>query len=168
MSSIQPQTIFSPTCLRRFLTLFICLSFALGSSCAVTPFSKPQPPTVELADIDIIRFGLKSQELALTLDVFNPNSFDLPVNTLSFIASFTDVPVAKGILTDKVLLTANSDTEVVVNVVARAGRLITRLLAAGVGAENSVDYNINGFVKLDNWPARIPFNVDDTLSLDGS
>lgn len=140
----------------------------MSAGCGSIPTSKPLPPKVEIAGLDIVKLGLLSQELAFTLDVFNPNNYDLPVNTLSFIASIADQAVAQGISENPVLLSANSSTEVVINITAQANKLLKKLIASTLSPQSELDYNVTGFVKLDNWPARIPFNVDKTFSLDGS
>ena len=147
---------------------FVSAVLLLASTgCASIPTSKPLAPEVEVAGLEVIKLGLLSQELAFTLDVFNPNDYNLPVNTLNFIASIADQAVAKGSSRDPVLLSANSNTEVVINVTTSANKLLKKLIASTFSVDNALDYNVTGFVKLDNWPARIPFNVDKTLTLDG-
>ncbi|MFK7862259.1 MAG: LEA type 2 family protein [Granulosicoccus sp.] len=138
------------------------------AGCGSIPTSKPLAPDVKVAHLEIVKLGLMSQELAFTLEVFNPNNYDLPVNTLKFVASVANESFAQGLSEMPVLLSANSETEVVINVTTRASKLLKRLMSSSFNVNSVLDYNVTGFVKLDNWPARIPFNVDKTLSLDGS
>ena len=135
-------------------------------SCSSLPLSKPVPPEVEIASVDILALGLSKQKLAFTLDVFNPNDYDLPVNLLEFIASSKEETVASGQTIEPVLLSAKNQTQVVVDVTMRSGRLLSQLLQSALKQETALDYTVTGFVKLDNWPARIPFNVDKTIALD--
>ncbi|MFK7993019.1 MAG: LEA type 2 family protein [Granulosicoccus sp.] len=152
----------------RARVLIIALVFIHLSGCSSIPTSKPLAPTVEIAGLDVVKLGFRRQELEFTLDVFNPNNYDLPVNNLSFIASSDNQAIAEGSSDIPVLLTANGTTEVVINVTARANRLLRKLIASSINEKSMLAYNVTGFVKLDNWPARIPFNVDKTLSLGGS
>lgn len=145
--------------------LFLISSIA---GCASIPTSKPLSPTVELADLSVVKLGLLSQELAFTLDVFNPNTYNLPVNTLNFIASVADEAIAEGLSTTPVVLLANSNTKVVINVTTQANKLLRKLITSTLSVDSILEYNVTGFVKLDNWPARIPFNVDKKVSIDGS
>lgn len=104
-------------------------------------------------------------ELAFTLDVYNPNSYDLPINTLEFVASSEQQVIANGQSNEPVVLSPEGNTPMVINVSAKTSRLLSRLIDSTL-SDNALDYNVSGFVKLDNWPTRIPFNVDKTLALD--
>ena len=148
--------------------LAVILIVLVTAACSSIPTSKPLPPKVEVADLQLVKLGLLSQELAFTLDVFNPNNFDLPVNTLNFVASMAEQTIAEGLSNTPVLLTANTHTTVVINVTTRANKLLSKLVDSAFSTDRVLDYNVTGFVKLDNWPARIPFNVDKQLSLEGS
>lgn len=138
------------------------------ASCSTIPTGKPIAPTVEIADIRLVKLGLTKQELDFTLDVFNPNNFNLPVNTLEFIASSDDQAIAQGASKQAVLLLAKTSTQVVINVQAQANRALRKLLSHALSGDKQLGYAVTGFVKLDNWPTRIPFNVDKILKLDGS
>ena len=151
----------------RASRLICCgLLFISLAACSTLSAVKPLAPKVELIDIAIVKMGFTNQELAFTLDVYNPNGFDLPVNLLEFTASSGEAAVASGRTTERVLLPAREKTQVTVDVIAQANRLIQQLLASAISESARLDYNVTGFVKLDNWPARIPFDVDKSLSLD--
>ncbi|MFK8082092.1 MAG: LEA type 2 family protein [Granulosicoccus sp.] len=151
---------------RLWLVAALLLIMAIG--CSSIPTSKPIAPKVEVANLEIVKLGFLSQDLAFTLNVFNPNDYDLPVNTLNFIATVANEAVAEGISDTPVRLLANSTTEVVIEVTTRVNKLLGKLLQSPLGIDSALDYNVTGFVKLDNWPARIPFNIDKSLSLDDS
>jgi len=135
-------------------------------SCSTLPTSKPLAPEVEIATVDILAFGLTEQKLAFTLDVFNPNDYDLPVNLLEFMASSKNETVATGNTNEPVLLSAQNQTQVVVDVTMRTGKLLGQLLESALKKQTALDYNVTGFVELANWPVRIPFNVDKSFTLD--
>lgn len=138
------------------------------AGCNTIPTNKPLAPVVEVADVKLVKLGLFEQNLDFTLDVFNPNNFDLPLNTLEFIASSDEQAFANGVGEQAVLLRANESTPVIINVQAQTNRALRNLLSSVLSGENTFAYNVTGFVKLDNWPARIPFNVDKVLAFDGS
>ena len=121
---------------------------------------------MSVAGIKIVKLGFTQQTLAFTLDVFNPNAFNLPVNSLDFVASSNNDFIAEGSNNQPVTLTANNNTEVVVTVEASLGKVLGKILEQAGNKEPLLDYNVTGSIKLDNWPTRIPFNVDKTLSLD--
>ena len=154
----------SPSALPMLVGLFIWS--LLSSGCAALPGSKPIPPTVKVSDVNIVKLGISTMELAFTLDVFNPNNYDLPINTLEFVASTDEQVVANGQSNEPVVLSPGGSTPLVVNVSAKTSRLLSKLMAASRSPDSTLDYNVTGFVKLDNWPSRIPFNVDRSLALD--
>jgi len=140
----------------RFLIVAASLSF---SACSNIPTSTPIAPTVKLKSVDPVKLGFREQELAFLLDVNNPNSYDLSIQSLSFIAKLEDNEVARGLSTDRVTLPALGNTVVEIIVSTRIDRVLARLLLLANPEKDSVNYDISGFVKLTNWPLRIPFNV---------
>jgi len=114
-------------------------------SCSTLPTSKPLAPEVEIATVDILTFGLTEQK---------------------FMASSKNETVATGNTNEPVLLSAQNQTQVVVDVTMRTGKLLGQLLESALKKQTALDYNVTGFVELANWPVRIPFNVDKSFTLD--
>lgn len=136
-------------------------------ACSTIPTHKPIAPTVEIESVKAIKIKLTRQELEFSLKVTNPNAYDLPLQSLSFVASVDGSQMAQGISDERVTLPAKQDAVVKVRVNTRLNKLIGRLLLFSTSDQEEVDYRVTGFVKLANWPARIPFNVDGALENPG-
>jgi len=65
----------------------------LLTSCATLT---PQEPTIELTDVRPLNLSLSGQRLAVTLNVINPNSFDLNLQGVDITATLAGEPVATG------------------------------------------------------------------------
>lgn len=144
-------------------TLLAAILFSL-TACSTIPTTKPEPPTVKLLSVKPVKLGLKSQELAFELEVTNPNAYPLPLQALSFIAALEDEEVARGFTGDRVTLPANGNAVIEISVNTSISKVFGQLLSLANSARESVDYDVSGFVKLANWPLRIPFGVDGNLS----
>lgn len=143
-------------------TLLCLLSLAL-ISCASVPTSKPIPPTVTVASVIPKNLSLSGTRLLFTLDVANPNSYDLPMQQLEFIASFDNQNVARGTSEKAVTIPANGQAQLEVLVVAKLSQFFGQLRSMLLSQEFSLDYTVSGFVKLANWPLKIPFDVAGEL-----
>lgn len=132
-------------------------------SCSTLPTSKPIAPSVKLLSVKPLKIGLKKQELGFELELSNPNSYDLAVQSLDFIASLDKKELAQGVSNERVTLPAEGDAILNVVVSTRISRVLGQLLLLASDSENPISYDIKGYVKLANWPIRIPFNVDGQL-----
>lgn len=141
-------------------TLLLLITGALLASCQSIPTSKPLAPTVKIESIRAVKMSLNRQELAFDLRVSNPNNYDLPLQYLNFIASLDGNELAQGLSNERVNLPANADATIEVLVSTRVNKLLGQLLLAASNNETNIAYDVRGFVKLSNWPTRIPFNVD--------
>lgn len=145
------------------VTLLCLVILLVLTGCASIPASQPKAPQVEVESVKAIKLGLTRQELVFRLKISNPNEFDLPLQTLNFIASMNDTEVAQGMSNERVTIPAN-DTEMLdVHVSARIGTLLGTILRSASNNAEEIPYVVRGFVKLANWPTRIPFNVDGTV-----
>lgn len=135
----------------------------LLSACSSIPTSRPMAPTVKVESVKAVKLSLSSQELAFNLTVYNPNDYDLPLQSLNFIATVDDTEVARGMSNERVTLPANDEARLQVSVSTRINKLLGRLLRSTSNEETDIPYDIKGFVKLANWPTRIPFNVDGSV-----
>ena len=80
--------------------------------------SKPLKPTIELIDVRPLNVSLTEQKLRFTLKVTNPNSFELPVESIDFIARFNGSDIANGKSKQAVSIPANSDGKLTLDVTA--------------------------------------------------
>jgi LEA14-like dessication related protein len=145
----------------KLLSIIASLALLISlASCSTIPTSAPIAPTVSLKSVKPIKLGLTRQELAFQLEVTNPNPYDLPVQTLSFIAKLADKEIAQGISNERVTLPANGTAVLEVIVSAKIQRILGQLLSLNSKDSDDLEYDVKGFVKLSNWPLRIPFNAD--------
>ena len=146
------------------LRLGIFLLFMLLlSSCSSLPLKKPQAPSVSVASVRPLNLSLTRQRLEFSLNVKNPNPYNLPLEGLDFVATFAGEKLATGESNDKVTLPANGEAIVKVEVKAALGTLVSRFQSMLNSGDINLQYGVTGNVKLANWPARIPFNVDGEL-----
>jgi len=143
--------------------LTISGSVMILSACSSIPLSKPQSPTVKLAGIRPTNISLTSQTLELTLNIQNPNGFDLPMESLTFSARFAGESFAQGNTINKVTIPANGDALLKVKVKTGLGQLAEQFRTMIATDELDLHYDIKGFVKLANWPKTIPINVQGEL-----
>ncbi|MGQ7846784.1 LEA type 2 family protein [Granulosicoccus sp. 3-233] len=142
------------------LSVLLMLLALLLAGCQSIPRSKPLPPDVEIESIRAVKMSLSSQQLAFRLKVGNPNDYDLPLQYLNFVAALDGKELAQGVSNERVNLPAHEDATIEIMVNTRINKLLGQLLLATDNNEREIAYDVRGFVKLSNWPTRIPFNVD--------
>lgn len=147
--------------LRIVFSVLLSITIAACSSIPSTP---PVAPTVELESVKPVKLGLRKQELLFQLNINNPNPYDLPLQSLSFIAEIEGSEVAQGISNEPVTLPAESNAMVDVVVSTRLNRILAQVFHLAGSNADTVNYDVNGFVKLSNWPLKIPFSVNGDLS----
>ena len=153
---------------RFFMVPVVVACVLLLAGCSTIEQAKPKAPEVSIASVRPMNFSLSGQKLNFTLRVKNPNSFDLPVQSLDFVASLAGKKIAEGINDSSVTIPANQEAMMDVTVVAGLSLLIDKFksAAASLGSDEDVDlgYGITGTVKLANWPVKIPFDVEGDLT----
>ena len=115
------------------------LLLALSACSTIT--TKPLKPSVELVSVIPLNINLSEQKLRFTLKVTNPNSFELPVESVDFIARFNDADIASGKSKHNTVIPANGDALLTLDVTAGIDRLVTTLQTLLQGDTlNSVSY----------------------------
>ncbi len=127
------------------------------------PLKKPQAPIVSVADVRPLNLSFSKQRLAFSLNVQNPNPYDLPLERLDFVASFAGQEIATGESNETVTLPANGNAIVEVEVVAAVNKFLSNLQSMLNAGSIDLNYGVKGHVKLANWPTRIPFDVEGEL-----
>ena len=144
---------------RRRLRLPVLALAALLSACASFPSVRPEPPRVSVAGVRPLNLSLTRQRLEFRLLVENPNDYELPLRSLDFVAQLGGERIAAGRSDERVTIPAKGEAVIEVDVVAGVGRLFSRMREMLERKELDLDYDVRGSVRLDNWPARIPFDV---------
>ena len=135
------------------------------TACALLP-DKPAQPDIELVNVRPLNVSVTQQKLRFTLRVSNPNNFELPVESIDFIARFNGSNIANGKSTQTVSIPANSDGELTLDVTAGLDRLVTTLRTLLEGQTLNLDYELEGTVKIENWSSPVPFDVVGAMNLE--
>lgn len=142
------------------LLITICILTVLAApGCATILSKKPLAPVVKIAAVRPLNLSFTKQRLAFTLQVHNPNDYDLPLENLDFVASLAGDNIATGKSDQAVTLPANGEATVEVEVEARINQLLSQLQSMLSTNSINLEYGVKGHVKLANWPTRIPFDV---------
>ena len=156
----------TPTALvhrRRALQFTVALLVAFVAACASLPTTKPIAPKVRVVSVKPLNLSLSKTNLRFRLEISNPNTFDLPLRQLDFVASFAGDQIAQGISRDAVTIPAKGQAMLEVAVVTELSKLFGQIKDMLKASEYDLAYGVKGSVKLANWPSRIPFNVEGEL-----
>jgi len=145
---------------------FILAILLLASGACSTITTKPLKPTIELVSVVPLNINLSEQQLRFALKVSNPNSFELPVQSVNFIARFNDADIASGKSNHSTVIPANGDALLKLDVTAGIDRLMNTLQTLLQGETLNLNYELAGSVQIENWSAPIPFDVTGAMDLD--
>lgn len=152
----------------RQLGLFCLLISSLALSACAALITKPVKPTIELVSVRPLNINAAEQKLRFQLRIVNPNSFDIPVEAINFVARFNDTNIANGKSNQSVIIPANSDALLSLDVTAGLDRLTSTLKTLLQGKSLNLDYELSGTVQVTNWPKPIPFDVTGAMDLSDS
>ena len=144
-------------CQLSIIALLLLTLLTVG--CSSVPTHKPIPPEISIAAVKPLNFSLSGQKIMFSLRVTNPNNYDLPLKSMSFIASFAGEDIATGSSNNKVRIPANGEAIVDVEVVAGLSTILDKLSSMADSGDLQLQYGVKGIVKLSNWPLSIPFDV---------
>lgn len=143
----------------RSYALGLLLLCALGA-CASLALREPD---IELAGIKPLNLSLSGQRLAITLNVTNPNSFDLKVREIDVLASLDGTPIATGVSADSAVIPAGGERTIELIVTAALDLALSRLRTLLSDGGGGLDYSVSGTLRLLDWPRPIPFSSDGRL-----
>ena len=127
-------------------------------ACSSIP-KKAVKPTIELVSVLPQNISLSEQKLRFKLRITNPNSFELPVESVDFVARFNDTDIASGKSHRSTIIPALGDALLTLDVTASIDRLTSTLQTLLEGKTLNLNYEVTGSVKIENWYTPIPFNV---------
>lgn len=148
------------------MLLLLITSSVLGGCASV--ITKPVKPTIELVSVRPLNVNVTEQKLRFQLKVVNPNSFDIPVEAINFVARFNDTNIANGKSNQAVTVPANSEAMLSLDVTAGLNRLASTLNTLLQGKSLNLDYELTGTVQVTTWPDPIPFDVTGAMDLSDS
>lgn len=150
------------------LGLFCLVIGSLALSACAGVITKPVKPTIELVSVRPLNINAAEQKLRFQLRMINPNGFDIPVEAINFVARFNDTNIANGKSTQSVIVPANSEALLSLDVTAGLDRLASTLKTLLQGKSLNLDYELSGTVQVATWPTPIPFDVIGAMDLTDS
>jgi LEA14-like dessication related protein len=131
--------------MRRLMLAAATAAIGLTAGCSMLGKQAFQQPVVQLKDVAVQSVGLAGGNLAVKLNVYNPNNYRLDATRLTYNVTVGDnVNLATGALDSRFTVQSGDSTIVVIpvsftyNGVGAAGR---QLMNTG-----AVDYHVNGDV----------------------
>ncbi|MEM7257351.1 MAG: LEA type 2 family protein [Pseudomonadota bacterium] len=147
----------------RYLILLVCV--LATAACSSIP-KKALKPKVELVSVVPLNISVSEQKLRFHLNVTNPNSFELPVESVDFIARFNDTDIASGKSLQSAVIPPNGAATLTLDVTAGIDRLASTLQTLLQGEQLNLNYELTGSVKIEDWATPIPFNVIGAMDPD--
>jgi len=144
--------------------LIILAALLSTAACTLLP-AKPTSPEIELINVQPLDVSGTQQKLRFTLRVSNPNNFELPVESIDFVARFNGSNIANGKSTQTVSIPANSDGELTLDITAGLDRLATTPRSLIEGQTLNLDYKLVGTIAIENWSTPVPFDVVGAMNL---
>jgi LEA14-like dessication related protein len=131
--------------MRRVMIGAAAAAMALSAGCSMLGKAAFQQPVVNLRDVSVQGVGLTGGQLAVKLNVYNPNGYRLDATRLSYsVAVGDDVNLATGVLDSQFTVQSGDSTVVTIPV---------SFTYAGIGAagrqllnQGAVPYRVNGDV----------------------
>jgi LEA14-like dessication related protein len=145
--------------------LVACVVIAAG--CAGIPLH-PDPPEVQVSDLNLIRFGLIEQHYRVGLRIRNPNAYSLPIKAMRYELTVNEIQFAHGWLKDPVTVPAHGEAVVKVEVISHLVSFLSDLAGGMEEDPGRISYGISGEIHLTRRSIRIPFEQkgEILLSLD--
>jgi len=110
-------------------------------------------PGVSLRNVKLTDFGFSGQTFLLSFDITNPNSFPLPIKTVTYGVELDGQQFASGNVECEVVIAAQGDGEIVISVELDLLRTAPQLLyIVRDGATQDIPYELKGQLGVD-----IPF-----------
>jgi LEA14-like dessication related protein len=131
--------------MRRLMVGAAAAAMAVSAGCSMLGSAAFQQPVVNLRDVSVQGVGLTGGQLAVKLNVYNPNGYRLDATRLSYSVAVGDnVNLATGVLDSQFTVQSGDSTIVTIPV---------SFTYAGIGAagrqllnQGAVPYRVNGDV----------------------
>ncbi len=139
----------------------IALSVLVLSACAsMIDRIVPEPPDVSLVGIELVEASLLRQSFNLTLNLSNPNDQTINIQNTEFSAIINGEEFASGVSTQPISLPPFGDSTVAVRVNSGLLKILENLSRL---SSDGLNYTLEGSVKIEGFPVRIPFERTGTL-----
>lgn len=138
----------------------LCLALA---GCAALP-GDFRPLEVGLADLELIEGGLFQQRVLLTLNVRNPNNFEIALEGLRFDLDINGMRFARGLSNHHVTVPRLSEAKVPASATVTLVDLVNQMLV--LGQRQAIEYSVTGDAFVTQLGGQaVPFEFSGTLRL---
>lgn len=146
------------------------LALSLLGGCSLWRYKTAQAPKVTVVDVQLAGFSIFEQKFDVSLRLQNPNDFALPITGMAYGLSIEDNPVAHGVSDQPINLPAFGEQVVTVSVAGNLMTTLAQLQRWRQSSKSSVNYSLQGRLKMAGTPGSIPFaqTGDFTLIQDQS
>lgn len=110
-----------------------------------------KPPSISVADIEVIEVGLFEQRLAIRLRVQNPNKVEIPINGLSFEVELNGEPFATGVSDKAIKVPRLGEAVLEVNVVTGFAGILRQIQILSRGNVDAIPYRIKGRLMIGSY-----------------
>jgi LEA14-like dessication related protein len=143
----------------------VLLALAVVAACGSLPGALA-PPVVELTGLSLLRAGSDRQDFRVTLRVANPNPIPIPVEDLRFNIRLGGEGLLAGGTSSRMTLPARGEETLRLEVSTDLMSSIRRLLALAQGPDDSLSYELDGYIALDPRQRRtLPFRTRGEVPL---
>lgn len=120
------------------------------SGCATPVQDLIKSPVVELRAVQVVGLGFNSQTFLLSFDISNPNSFGLPVRSVSYALKLDGQHFASGQTASEFSVPANGETRFGISVDLNLLQTAPRLLSiVRQSTRKDVSYELDGRLAVD-------------------
>ena len=125
----------------RFTSVFL---LSLMMTACTTLNIKPKTPTLSVLSVVPVKMGITEQVLRFKLNAFNPNSFNLPLQSMQFTTRFSGIDVGQGMMSEAITLAPNSDNELSLDVTTDLSKVIKNMGDLFKAQSLNFDYELDG------------------------
>ena len=149
--------------LSRVVILLALVSLATG--CSFLRYRNAQAPRVSVTGIELAGFSIFEQRFDVGLRLQNPNDFQLPITGMDYQLFVEDAAVASGLSDTVVTLPAWGEKQITVSVIGNVLNSLSQLRRWQQSGSNSLDYRLEGRLKMADVAFKIPFTQRGSFDL---
>jgi LEA14-like dessication related protein len=165
LPTTAPQGTKLPANTRSRVTVAVLLLLLISGCASVRPTAAP--PEVSFEHIRIVDAGVQRQRYALTVSVFNPNSFDVPVQDLVYQLELNGTPFAAGRLDPGPTLPARDAVTVELTFDTDLAATTRQLVSWLMRGTTHLDYRLTGEARIRRFGTQVfKFDENGTIGLD--
>lgn len=146
-------------CARRRSLLGAAALAALGGGCANLQDYAPKAPTLALRDLEVRDVTRERVRLGIQVQAGNPNPLAIPIAALIFAIEIAGVEIANGSAPEAPFeLPARGTRDLVLEVEARAARILEALRRLPSGVASGVTWRVHGTARWGSLGLPIGFD----------